>query len=93
MAVAGATALDASEPELARRAAIVVSLGLGADAPLQLRLARREGRTIGIASWFVHGEIALGPAPRRAGRGAARWRRARAGAGGGARGAPPVCGH
>jgi ankyrin repeat protein/GNAT superfamily N-acetyltransferase len=60
MAVAGETALDAGREERERRAAIIASLGLGADAPLQLRLARRAGRAIGIASFFVHGETVLG---------------------------------
>lgn len=60
MRAAGQTALDADEPELARRAAVIASLGLHEDAPLQLRLARRDGQTIGIVSWFVHGDVALG---------------------------------
>jgi ankyrin repeat protein/GNAT superfamily N-acetyltransferase len=60
MAVAGATALDAGREELERRAAIIASLGLGADAPLQLRTARRAGRAIGIASFFLNGETVLG---------------------------------
>jgi ankyrin repeat protein len=60
MAVAGETALDAGREERARRAAIIASLGLSADAPLQLRIARRAGRAIGIASFFLHGEIVLG---------------------------------
>jgi ankyrin repeat protein/GNAT superfamily N-acetyltransferase len=60
MAVAGEAALDAPADQRERRAAIVASLGLGADAPLQLRLARRDGRAIGIASFFVDGETVLG---------------------------------
>ncbi|HEY7621011.1 MAG TPA: GNAT family N-acetyltransferase [Solirubrobacteraceae bacterium] len=60
MAVAGETALDAGSDELERRAAILASLGLAPDAPLQLRIARRAGRAVGIASFFVHGETVLG---------------------------------
>ncbi|HEX7299006.1 MAG TPA: GNAT family N-acetyltransferase [Solirubrobacteraceae bacterium] len=60
MAVAADAVLDASDEELARRAAVVASLGLAADAPLQLRLARRDRRAVGAASFFVHGEVVLG---------------------------------
>lgn len=60
MRVAGQTTIDGDDPELARRAAVIASLGLHEDAPLQLRLARRDGQTIGIVSWFVHGDVALG---------------------------------
>jgi Ankyrin repeats (3 copies) len=59
IALAGTTTLGSSAEDLERRAAVVASLGLGAAAPLQLRIARREGRAIGIASFFVHGETML----------------------------------
>jgi hypothetical protein len=60
MAVAGETALDARREELERRAAVIASLGFGPDAPLQLRIARRAGRAVGIASFFLYGETVLG---------------------------------
>jgi ankyrin repeat protein len=60
MALAGATTLDPGPQELARRAGVIAGLGLGPDAPLQLRIARREGRAVGMASFFVHGETVLG---------------------------------
>jgi ankyrin repeat protein len=59
-AVAGETVLDAGREELERRAAIIASLGLGAGAPLQLRIARRAGVAIGIASFFLHDATVLG---------------------------------
>jgi ankyrin repeat protein len=60
MAVAGVATLDAPPEQLERRAAVIASLGLGPEAPLQLRIARRDGRAIGIASFFVEGETVLG---------------------------------
>jgi GNAT superfamily N-acetyltransferase len=60
MAVAGAATLGAPPEQLERRAAVIASLGLGPEAPLQLRIARRDGRAIGIASFFVDGETVLG---------------------------------
>jgi ankyrin repeat protein/GNAT superfamily N-acetyltransferase len=60
MAIAGESTLDAPPADLERRAAVVASLGLDARAPLQLRIARRVGRAIGVASFFVHGETVLG---------------------------------
>jgi GNAT superfamily N-acetyltransferase len=60
MAIAAVCTLDASAQERARRAAIAESLGLGDDAPLQLRLARRTGQAIGMASYVLDGETVLG---------------------------------
>jgi ankyrin repeat protein len=60
MAVAGVTTLGAGPADLERRTAVVASLGLGAEAPVQLRIARRDGRAVGIASFFVHGETVVG---------------------------------
>jgi len=61
MTVAGAFVLDAAQEEkLERRAAIIASLGLGAETPLRLHVARRAGRVVGVASSFVHGETVLG---------------------------------
>jgi ankyrin repeat protein len=60
IAVAGETALDARREELERRAAVIASLGFNAGAPLQLRIARRAGRAVGIASFFLHDETVLG---------------------------------
>jgi ankyrin repeat protein/GNAT superfamily N-acetyltransferase len=42
------------------RARSFEGLGLGEDAPLQLRVAMREGRAIGAASFFLHGDTVLG---------------------------------
>jgi ankyrin repeat protein/GNAT superfamily N-acetyltransferase len=42
------------------RARLLESLGLGEDAPVQHRVAMRNGRPIGAASVFLHGEIAYG---------------------------------
>jgi GNAT superfamily N-acetyltransferase len=39
---------------------ILASLGLGAEAPLQHRLARRDGAIVGAASFFAHGDTVLG---------------------------------
>jgi GNAT superfamily N-acetyltransferase len=58
MAVAVQCLFDASPEELARREEIIASLG--ADGPMALWIARRNGRAIGAASFFVHGETVLG---------------------------------
>jgi GNAT superfamily N-acetyltransferase len=42
------------------RARVLESLGLGEDAPVQHRIAMRDGRPIAAASSFLHGEIAYG---------------------------------
>jgi ankyrin repeat protein/acetyltransferase (GNAT) family protein len=60
IAVAGECVLDAPAEQLERRRALIASLGLSTDAPLQLRIARRDGRAVGVASFFVHGETVLG---------------------------------
>jgi GNAT superfamily N-acetyltransferase len=39
---------------------VLASLGLGPDAPLQHRVARREGEVIGAASFLLHGETVFG---------------------------------
>jgi GNAT superfamily N-acetyltransferase len=43
-----------------RAVEILASLGLGAEAPLQHRLARRGGAIVGAASFFAHGDTVLG---------------------------------
>jgi ankyrin repeat protein/GNAT superfamily N-acetyltransferase len=59
------------------RALLLDSLGLGADAPVQHRVAMRDGRAIAVASFFLHGDTVLGqhvgvlPAERRSGVGRA----------------------
>jgi ankyrin repeat protein/GNAT superfamily N-acetyltransferase len=59
------------------RALLLESLGLGADAPVQHRVAMRDGRAIAVASFFLHGDTVLGqhvgvlPAERRSGVGRA----------------------
>jgi ankyrin repeat protein/GNAT superfamily N-acetyltransferase len=42
------------------RARLLESLGLGEDAPVQHRVAMRDGRAIGAASFFLHGDAVLG---------------------------------
>jgi GNAT superfamily N-acetyltransferase len=42
------------------RGRLLESVGLGEDAPVQHRIAMREGRAIGAASFFVEAEIVLG---------------------------------
>jgi ankyrin repeat protein/GNAT superfamily N-acetyltransferase len=42
------------------RARVIESLGLGEDAPVQHRVAMRDGRPTGAASLFLHGGIAYG---------------------------------
>ena len=44
----------------ARAVETLASLGLGAEAPLQHRLARRDGAIVGAASFFAHGDTVLG---------------------------------
>jgi GNAT superfamily N-acetyltransferase len=39
---------------------VIESLSLGEDAPVQHRVAMREGRPVGAASSLLHGEIAYG---------------------------------
>jgi GNAT superfamily N-acetyltransferase len=59
------------------RARLLDSLGLGEDAPVQHRVAMRDGRAIGAASYLLHGDSVLGqhvgvlPAERRSGVGRA----------------------
>jgi GNAT superfamily N-acetyltransferase len=54
-----ADVVEPAEPR-ARAVAVPASLGLGADAPLQHRLARRGGEVVGAASFLLHGETVLG---------------------------------
>ena len=56
---AWAAVVEPAEPR-ARALEVLASLGLGADAPLQHRLARRDGEVIGAASFLLHGETVLG---------------------------------
>jgi ankyrin repeat protein/GNAT superfamily N-acetyltransferase len=56
---AWAEVVEPAEPR-ARAVAVLASLGLGADAPLQHRLARRGGEVVGAASFLLHGETVLG---------------------------------
>jgi GNAT superfamily N-acetyltransferase len=56
---AWAEVVGPAEPR-ARAVAILASLDLGADAPLQHRLARRDGAVVGAASFLMHGETVLG---------------------------------
>jgi GNAT superfamily N-acetyltransferase len=42
------------------RARVLESLGLGADSPVQHRLAVRDGRAVGVASFMLHGATAYG---------------------------------
>ena len=52
---------SSSRPSRAARAVeVLASLGLGPDAPLQHRLARRDGEVVGAASFLLHGETVLG---------------------------------
>ena len=48
-----------TEPQT-RAVEVLASLGLGPDAPLQHRLARRDGAIVGAASFFLHGDTVLG---------------------------------
>jgi GNAT superfamily N-acetyltransferase len=71
-----AEVVEPAEPR-ARAVEVLASLGLGADAPLQHRLARRGGEVVGAATFLLHGETVLGqqlavvPSERRAGIGRA----------------------
>ena len=56
---AWAQVVEPAEPR-ARAVEVLASLGLGPDAPLQHRLARRDGAIVGAASFFTHGETVLG---------------------------------
>jgi ankyrin repeat protein/GNAT superfamily N-acetyltransferase len=56
---AWARVVEPAEPR-ARTVAVLASLGLGADAPLQHRLARRSGAIVGAASFFTHGDTVVG---------------------------------
>ena len=56
---AWAEAVEPAEPR-ARAVEVLASLGLGADAPLQHRVARRDGAIVGAASFFTHGDTVLG---------------------------------
>jgi ankyrin repeat protein len=54
-----ARVIEPAEPR-ARAVAVLAGLGLGADAPLQHRLARRGGAVVGAASYLLHGDTVLG---------------------------------
>jgi ankyrin repeat protein/GNAT superfamily N-acetyltransferase len=56
---AWAQVIEPAEPR-ARAVEVLASLGLGAQAPLQHRLALRDGLVVGAASFFTHGETVLG---------------------------------
>jgi GNAT superfamily N-acetyltransferase len=56
---AWAQVVEPAEPR-ARAVEVLASLGLGPDAPLQHRLARRDGAIVGAASFFTHGDTLLG---------------------------------
>ena len=56
---AWAEVVEPAEPR-ERAVAVLASLGLGAHAPLQHRLARRGGEVVGAASFLLHGETVLG---------------------------------
>jgi ankyrin repeat protein/GNAT superfamily N-acetyltransferase len=56
---AWAEVVQPAEPR-ARPVEVLASLGLGADAPLQHRVARRDGAIVGAASFFTHGDTVLG---------------------------------
>jgi GNAT superfamily N-acetyltransferase len=56
---AWAQVVEPAEPR-ARAVQVLASLGLGAEAPLQHRLARRDGVVVGAASFFAHGDTVLG---------------------------------
>jgi ankyrin repeat protein/GNAT superfamily N-acetyltransferase len=56
---AWAEVVEPAEPR-ARAVEVLASLGLGADAPLQHRLARSGGEVLGAASFLLHGETVLG---------------------------------
>jgi ankyrin repeat protein/GNAT superfamily N-acetyltransferase len=54
--VAGACLFDDAD----QRARLLESLGLGEDAPVQHRLALRDDRAVGVASFLVDGEVVYG---------------------------------
>jgi ankyrin repeat protein/GNAT superfamily N-acetyltransferase len=56
---AWAQVVEPAEPR-ARAVQVLASLGLDAEAPLQHRLARRDGVVVGAASFFAHGDSVLG---------------------------------
>jgi ankyrin repeat protein/GNAT superfamily N-acetyltransferase len=56
---AWAEVVEPAEPR-SRAVAVLASLGLGADAPLQHRVAHRDGAIVGAASFFTHGDTVLG---------------------------------
>jgi GNAT superfamily N-acetyltransferase len=56
---AWAQVVEPAEPRT-RAVEVLASLGLGAEAPLQHRLARRDGAIVGAASFFAHGDTVLG---------------------------------
>jgi ankyrin repeat protein/GNAT superfamily N-acetyltransferase len=56
---AWARVVEPAEPR-ARAIAVLASLELGPDAPLQHRLARRDGAIVGAASFFMHGDTVVG---------------------------------
>jgi ankyrin repeat protein len=51
--------VEPAEPR-ARTIEVLASLGLGPDAPLQHRLARRDGSIVGAASFFMHDDTVVG---------------------------------
>ena len=56
---AWAHVVEPAEPR-ARAVEVLASLGLDAQAPLQHRLALRDGVVVGAASFFAHGDTVLG---------------------------------
>jgi ankyrin repeat protein/GNAT superfamily N-acetyltransferase len=56
---AWADVIEPAEPR-ARAVEVLASLGLGPDAPLQHRLARRDGAVVGAASYLLHEDTVLG---------------------------------
>jgi N-acetylglutamate synthase-like GNAT family acetyltransferase len=56
---AWAQVVEPAEPR-ARTIEVLASLGLGPDAPLQHRLARRDGTIVGAASFFMHDDTVVG---------------------------------
>jgi GNAT superfamily N-acetyltransferase len=56
---AWAQVVEPAEPR-ARAVEVLASLGLGAQAPVQHRLALRDGVVVGAASFFAHGDTVLG---------------------------------
>jgi GNAT superfamily N-acetyltransferase len=56
---AWAQVVEPAEPR-ARAVEMLAGLGLGAQAPLQHRLALRDAVVVGAASFFAHGDTVLG---------------------------------